>query len=257
MPKKKTLCIVTAFFVSDMKSIAWLQALGDSLAELKLPPDWQLLWAVQEDGVSPAGSIVVQKFDFARYEAMEIRAGAAVCRNRALSRVGGDLVTNIDGDDLVLQGLAHSVELIDDQPDLVWVAGQVDDLHDDGSRTSFELSVSGHQPAGLIPAVWQETDQIPFHSLGFVCRVPNWRAVGGWIAMPTMSDDTNAVLSVTSLWDGHVSDEVVGLWRRHDRQNSFTNLHARTHDISWPQISQRIDAIREVLVPDLRLELRT
>lgn len=225
----------------------WLVALGESLAALVLPDGWELRWAVQEDGTDPVADSVVERFGFSDYHAVGAHHGVAVARNLTLTRVGGDVVANLDQDDLAAPGLAGALEVFDAHPEVAWVAGQVDDLLPDGSRQRFATKLLGPVRAGEAPAHWEYDQALPFHTIGTCARVPHWRALGGWGAQLTMSDDTFGVMGVSQLWPGWVLDETVALWRRHPNQNSSASSHADNRCLAWRQISLHLDAIAQVL----------
>jgi hypothetical protein len=246
---KKTFCVVTS--VWDGKR-DWLMELGQSLDSLILPDGWELVWAVQEDGEQANGAFLSKEFDFCQYESLGVRCGAAVVRNVALSRVPeAHAVTNLDCDDVAQQGLFKSLQILDENENVYWVTGQVDDLLPDGSTLPFYHDLEGFVEAKVAPKMWWENQHLPFHTVGFVARAEQWRSTGGWISLPTMSDDTAATMALTQMWPGFVHREVTALWRRHEMQNSNKNASKEIHGVSWKIIHQRVNAINNVKIGPL------
>jgi hypothetical protein len=239
----RTLCVVTA--VKDGNP-EWLQTLGESLASVVLPDDWQMIWSVQEDGYGVSGENLPEMFPFCRYERLGISTSIAVARNVALFRVPeADAVVNFDADDIAGQGLATSLTILDENPELVWVAGPVEDLRDDGTTVSFSQLLIGLVEPGEVSRLWWTRQRLPFHTIGFMSRVQPWWFVGGWGSVPTAADSTFGIMALTEFWPGFVHNEVLGWWRRHPAQKSFTDDEIRFQSLSWDMIKARIEAIRQ------------
>ena len=75
---------------------------GESLANQRLPPGWEIEWVVQEDGPDPCLSEICAGFTFARHRANNAQFGIPMTRNLALARARGILVHALDCDDLML-----------------------------------------------------------------------------------------------------------------------------------------------------------
>jgi hypothetical protein len=237
-----TLCIVTAVHKGHP---SWLKELGESISDLQLPSHVEVVWAVQQDGpASRDVARVVERYPFAAYGWNGRAPGVAVTRNVALSRVGqADLVTNIDCDDLLAPGFAASVDELATSPNVVWAQGAVQDLHQDGSTTDVTPSITGWCDPGKVPDAWAATGKLPIHTVGFLARADHWRAMGGWVAGPTMSDDTNAVISLCAAYPGVVHNEVVARWRRHSGQASMNRSHLESRNAAWEIVRQRRESI--------------
>lgn len=238
----QTVCVVTV--VKNGRG-EWLEALGESLAALMLPDGWQLVWSVLEDGDGTAGKLLPEMFDFCRYGCSGVSLGIGVARNVALHRVPeADAVVAFDGDDVVGAGLVSSLALLDEFPDVKWVAGPVEDLHEDGTVVTFSQALVGPVDAGVVSGLWWARQRLPFHTVGFVMRVQPWLAIGGWGAVPTSADSTFGIMALTELWPGFVHNDVVGWWRRHPGQVSLQDDDVRLRDVSWGIVRARVEAIR-------------
>lgn len=243
----KTLCVVTAAY---QPNIEWFSELSDSLAALTLPPGWDMIWALQEDGDTASIPSALKLPPFTSYETLGKHFGPAATRNRALSRIEADLVANIDHDDVAVSGIAEACGTLELRPDIVWVAGAVSDLLPDGKVVAVPLVLHGDQPPGAVPDTWWRNQQLPFHTVGFVCRLRHWRATGGWAAISWPCDDTAAVMAVTTLWPGTVSSSVHAHHRRHPGQLSATASNSPLHMAAWQQINQRVAALRAIYTPE-------
>jgi hypothetical protein len=241
----KTLCVVTT--VKDGRA-EWLQALGDSLAAVSLPDGWKMVWSVHEDGPDVHGVAsegLVDEFPFCRVTRLDVSVPIATGRNVALHRVPeASAVVNYDGDDVAGPGLGTSLAVLDEDPAVMWVAGPVEDLHEDGTTVAFSQSLVGPVAPGVVSQLWWNRQRLPFHTIGFVARVQPWLTVGGWGAVPTAADSTFGIMALTELHPGFVHNEPVGWWRRHPRQLSFTDDEVRLQGLSWEIIKARVEALR-------------
>lgn len=247
----KTLCATTAVYRANPE---WLRDLAASMVTLAdaLPAGWRLVWAVQEDGDTPKCDWVEEVAPQASYGALMRRCGVAVTRNVALHRVPeADAVVNFDQDDVVApDGVAASLNVLDANPSVGWVAGRVDDLQRDGIVTTHPspLPVGPVEP-GTLFSLWKPGTPPPVHTVGFVARSTLWRATGGWVAHPIMVDDTAAMMAVSSLWPGWVHHTPVALYRKHGEQNSSKGHVAAYWLLSHEMIAERVAALRKSLRP--------
>ena len=183
-----TLCIVTA---AHRGNLTWMEELGDSIAALELPDGWEVVWAVQQDEESTKELVeLVERYPFGAYGCNGRTLGVAVTRNIALTRVPhADFVTNIDCDDRILPAFRASIDAMSD-PNVIWAQGAVEDLLEDGSTVVVPPRPVGPCSPGAVSELWVAGERLPIHTIGFLARALHWRAIGGWVAGPTMSDDT-------------------------------------------------------------------
>lgn len=242
----KTLCVVTAVKNGNFE---WLEVLGRSLAEIKLPEGWNLVWSVQDDagGSLVDGEALVRNFPFCRYESLGEGFTVGAARNVAFLKFPDcDAVTCFDADDIAGPGLGTSLRILEEEPDIGWVSGPVQDFREDGTPVPFSQVLAGRVEPGVVPGMWWERQRLPFHTIGFVSRADIWRALGGWQATPSMSDSTATVMAVCQLFSGFVHGDVVGWWRRHPKQVSFSDKELRLQSVSWDMIRERVASMRRL-----------
>src|SRR5690349_19989941 len=110
----------------------YLLAAYESLRSQELPPGYEWEWVLQEDG----GTGVVQEIlpsDSRVHIAGGRRGAVALTRNLALACTRGELIKNLDGDDMLTPGtlMLDSQALSD--PTTMWTTCKVLDLLPDGS----------------------------------------------------------------------------------------------------------------------------
>jgi glycosyltransferase involved in cell wall biosynthesis len=237
-----TLSIVTAVHADGYR---FLSDTIDGVARQELPDGWELEWLVQEDGDEPRLEEVFAALPMVRYDANGRQFGPGVTRNVALSRATGELVRNLDHDDVLLPGaLAGLVPRFDD-PSIVWAVTQADDLLPDGTRRGYESAL----PFGVLePGVvndWaiEHAGVWPIHAAGLMVRTQTLRAVGGWSASPS-DDDLGMFAAVSEVGAGYNDPAVGWLYRHHPEQLSRQRTWWSGHERSKLMIVQRVAAIR-------------
>jgi glycosyltransferase involved in cell wall biosynthesis len=225
-----------------------LIAAYESVAKQEMPTGWQWEWLIQEDGrtgiareILPADDRIV--FGDGRPN------GVAITRNLALSRARGDLVKNLDQDDILTPGvLTRDIEVFADQT-VGWTTSRVLDLMPDGSTVGFD----NDPPAGILSgnAVvehWRAHNyRLPVHPTTICIRRSLAVALGGWMAVPG-SDDTGLLIAASVVSEGYFRDEVGLLYRKWPGQASASSEHAEP--VEWNArmnlISERADRLREL-----------
>jgi glycosyltransferase involved in cell wall biosynthesis len=229
--------------------VASVRYLGETLRSVRgqvLPPGWELEWVVQEDG---PGSGVVDRladFDGVRYAASGDRFSAAITRNLALARASGELLQNLDADDLLLpDALLSLITLFENQPDLHWAVGQADDLLPDGTRRSFPPDLPfGRVRAGVVNA-WAAAygGNWPIHCAGVMYRTASVRALGGWAATPS-DEDIALFAALSEVTDGWFDAALTWLYRQHPDQSIRVEKNRRWSEVGRRIALQRVRATR-------------
>jgi glycosyltransferase involved in cell wall biosynthesis len=230
-----------------------------SVREQVLPAEWELEWLVQEDG--SASDLVEQLAGFPglRYAANGAPLGTAMTRNLALSRAHGELLQNLDADDILLPGgLTAIIAALSDHCDLHWGVGQADDLLPDGSLQAFPPDVpfgrivagAANDWAGAHGGNW------PLHCAGIMYRTATLRALGGWAAAPT-DDDVITFAAVSEATDGWFDRTVTWLYRQHPQQTVRTARHQQWSRTCRLMALQRARAARltHLGVPGVGIDL--
>jgi glycosyltransferase involved in cell wall biosynthesis len=235
-----TLSVITAAHSSGSQ---FVDATMESVRQQELPPGWDLEWLVQEDGEEPRLADLFA--GVASYQAIGSHNGPGVTRNVALTRATGELVRNLDHDDILLPGaLAGLIERFDD-PEIGWAAAQADDLLPDGTRRAYQSAL----PFGVVlPGAvndWAIAHRgaWPIHVAGLTVRTQLLRAVGGWGAAPSQ-DDLVMFAAVSELTAGYNDPAVNWLYRHHATQLSRQENWWRTELADKALVIQRVHALR-------------
>ncbi|MGC4938987.1 glycosyltransferase [Kribbella sp. DT2] len=235
-----TLSLITAVHPSGGQ---YVEATVDSVLRQELPPGWELEWLVQEDGAEPRQAELFA--GVADYQATGGQHGPGVTRNVALTRASGELVRNLDHDDLLLPGALAGLITRFDDPEIGWAATQADDLLPDGTRRPYASAL----PFGVLtPGVvndWALKHHAcwPIHCAGLTVRTQLLRSVGGWGAAPS-DDDLVMFAAVSELSAGYNDPAVTWLYRHHDTQLSRQENWWRNDSASKAAVMQRIHALR-------------
>jgi len=240
----RTLTIVTPIYNPDPE---YLTAAYESVVSQELPDGWQLEWILQEDGrtgilekLLPAHACL--SFGDGRH------GGVALTRNLGLGRSAGELVKNLDQDDVLTPGvLARDIEVMTENPDVAWTTSRVLDLLSDGSTVGFEGDPPhGRLEPGVVLGHWRAHNfRLPVHPTTICIRRSLLTAVGGWMGVPG-SDDTGMLIAASVLTTGFFHGEVGLLYRKHGGQESAGTGHyepAEWH-IRMSLISERADSLR-------------
>ena len=235
------LSIITAAWAPGA---AWLRETAASINALRLPAGCEVEWLVVEDGPEPGVEPLIADVPVARYHAAGRSVGMARARNIGLLHATGDVVTNVDHDDLVDPvGFGVLLDALRADVSLGWAVGQADDLLPDGSMRSFPPPLTGRVETGGLAFEWARLDRLPVHTVGFLMRTELARALGGWAALT--ADDTGLVLPVSEAAAGFISTERTILYRKHAAQQSAAaSWSGYSRSDSWPAVQQRLTALR-------------
>jgi glycosyltransferase involved in cell wall biosynthesis len=227
-----------------------LLAAYESLAAQELPYGWSWEWLVQEDGrtgvaasILPEDSRIV--FGTGRH------SGVAITRNMALAVARGDLIKNLDQDDVLTDGvLARDINILSTEPDIHWTTSRVLDLLPDGSTVGFDSDPPGGSLApGLVAEHWRSHEyRAPVHPTTICIRKGLAVALGGWMAVPG-SDDTGLLISASAVATGYFHAEVGLLYRKWPGQASAQPAHTEQVERRnrMRLISERADALAELV----------
>jgi glycosyltransferase involved in cell wall biosynthesis len=210
----------------------------------QLPPDTQLEWVIQEDGPATLDLSILDGLPV-RYEANGRHLGVATTRNIALIRANGELLQNLDHDDVLLPYHIETLARHFSNPDVHWAVGQADDLNQDGSTTQW----SSVLPYGVLPAGMVNRDAADragnwqIHAAGMMYRTELVRALGGWIAGHG-DDDLLLMAAVTELAAGVNDPRTTWLYRQHSGQLSKQEESIRASVVGRQAVLQRVLAIR-------------
>jgi glycosyltransferase involved in cell wall biosynthesis len=223
------------------------------VVEQDLPPTWSLEWIVQEDG--PERSVAPDLLGVGgdTYEANGAHLGVAATRNIALSRVQGDLVQVLDQDDYLLPNALAVLAPRFDDPAIHWAVAQADDLHPDGSRTSWPSVLPyGAISPGLANSVAIERGgNWVVHCAGLMLRTAVLRALGGWVT-GWGDDDVVMFAGLAEIAKGYNDPAVTWLYRQHGDQ-----LHRRPESQERSQRGRQMALQRVVAMRTAHVQLTT
>jgi hypothetical protein len=114
-------------------------------------------------------------------------AGVAITRNLALARARGELVKNLDQDDILAPGvLGRDIGVLAADPSIGWTTTRVLDLMPDGSTVGLNDDPSaGPIPPGFVVRHWTEHNyRLPVHPTSICIRRDLAVSLGGWMAVP-------------------------------------------------------------------------
>ncbi len=226
-----------------------LLAAYESLRTQELSDGWEWEWLVQEDGRTNVAREILpsdQRIVFGDGRPN----GVAITRNLALSRAHGELVKNLDQDDVLTAGvLARDIEVFN-SADVQWTTSRVLDLLPDGSTVGFE----GDPPAGKLTGTsvvdhWRSHNfRLAVHPTTICIRRPLAVALGGWMAVPG-SDDTGLLIAASVVSTGYFREEVGLLYRKWPGQATASDAH--TEPVEWNArmklISERAHYLSELM----------
>ncbi|MEU3188667.1 glycosyltransferase family 2 protein [Streptomyces sp. NPDC006923] len=207
--------------------LAYLSAAYDSLASQHLPSGWSWEWLVQEDG-GDVDSAAVLPSDSRIHIAASRKGGPHVTRTVSLGRSSGDLIKNLDSDDVLSVGvLARDIEVLTNHPDVGWTTSAVIDLLPDGSTTTFPGDpVGGRIQRTAVYRHWSQHRRAQVHPATICARRDLVLALGGWMALPA-SGDTGLLLGLDAVADGWFHTEVGLQYRKHEGQITADPRHTK------------------------------
>jgi glycosyltransferase involved in cell wall biosynthesis len=218
----------------------------NSLRSQELPDGWAWEWVLQEDGATGVLQTLLPqdpqiKFGTGRH------GGVALTRNMALARSGGELVKNLDQDDVLTPGvLARDIEVMTANPEVGWTTSRVLDLLPDGSTVGFPNDPEhGQLEPGFVVDHWRTHNyRLPVHPTTVCIRRSLAIALGGWMAVPG-SDDTGLLVAASVISPGYFREEVGLFYRKWPGQESAQPGHRA--ETEWNTrmnlISERADAL--------------
>jgi glycosyltransferase involved in cell wall biosynthesis len=225
----------------------YLEAAYESVASQELPDGWSLEWVVQEDGTEGRRAVEILPDGSLIQLSCGRKLGVSHTRNLALARATGELIKNLDQDDVLAPGvIARDIDVLTKNADIQWVTSAAVDLLEDGST----VAIGSDPPAGRINRGylvnwWRDRHyRLPVHPTTLCMRRPLAVALGGWMAIPG-SDDTGLLIAASVVSPGYFHGEVGLLWRRWPGQVSASAEHAEPTE--WNSrmklISERADEL--------------
>lgn len=226
-----------------------LIATYESIAAQVLPDGWKWEWVVQEDGSTGIAEEILPSDPRVKF-GQGRRGGIALTRNLALARSRGDLVKNLDHDDVLTPGvLARDIEVLESNPDVQWTTSRVLDLLPDGSTVGFDSDPpEGRLEPGVVFEHWKAHKyRLPVHPTTVCIRRTLVTALGGWMGVPG-SDDTGMLIAASILSVGYFHGEVGLLYRKWPGQETAGKAHYE--ETEWNSrmslIRERADALAQI-----------
>lgn len=243
----RAISVITAVY---QPRVEHLLAAWESLWGQELPAGWRWEWLVQEDGRTGVAAEVLPADERIRFGDGR-PGGVAITRNLALARASGELVKNLDQDDVLTPGvLARDIAAVTGQDGVGWSTSRALDLLPDGELVGFEGDpAAGWLEPGLVLDLWRENGfRLPVHPTTLCIRRELAVLLGGWMAVPG-SDDTGLLLAA-SVVTGGFFESAVGLhYRKWPGQGSAAGS-AHYEAVEWAArmklIGERADALREL-----------
>ena len=234
----------------------YLLAAYDSLRRQNLPSDWEWEWVVQEDGATGVVSEILPVDDSRIRIGTGRRGGIALTRNMALARTRGTLIKNLDGDDVLADGvLDRDVSALDGDDSIQWTTSRVLDLMPDGSTVGFDNDPpTGILTPGFVVGHWRSHNyRLPIHPTTVCIRRPLVVALGGWMGVPG-SDDTGMLVAASVISNGYFNSEVGLYYRKWPGQETASVEHTESQE--WEARMSLIDDRASYLTALSRLALR-
>lgn len=206
--------------------VNFLQETYSSVSSQALPPGWAWEWLIQEDGEGVNAADHLPDDNRIRISTSR-RGGPHVARTVALGRSTGELIKNLDADDVLAPGaLRRDIEALDADPEAGWTTSRVLDLLEDGTFKGFDGDPEqGRIPRGAVLAHWQQHRRAQVHPATLCARRQLVMALGGWMALPA-SGDTGLLLGLDALAHGNFCPEVGLYYRKHSGQITAHPHHA-------------------------------
>jgi len=213
----KLVTIITPTTIDDAR-IEYLRQLHYNLEEVNetIPIEWVISINRNDDKKLPA----FLDSPFIKKIYLKQNYGAAVARNMGLALASGKYVTTCDDDDFMpLHSISSRLRILEENPQLKWVAGLLADVSSSGLVSVWDCPAPhGFNSKGALWKTWGEpSSMFPLGPTTMMVERQALRSVGGWQGLP-QGEDFGMVMAVTSAYDGFMSDEVVYYYRKHEHQ---------------------------------------
>ncbi|MFI6499991.1 glycosyltransferase family 2 protein [Nonomuraea typhae] len=226
-----------------------LLAAHASVRAQELPEGWELEWVIQEDGHAGETAAILPADPRVKIGSGR-RGGVALTRNLALARSSGELVKNLDADDILTPGvLARDIEVLTADLEIQWSTSRVLDLLPDGSTAGFDDDPpTGRIKPGFVYDYWREHGyRLPVHPTTICIRRELVVALGGWMGVPG-SDDTGLLIPASLVSHGYFHGETGLLYRKWPGQETAGDGHYAAEEwrLRMGLIEARAEAIRRM-----------
>jgi hypothetical protein len=264
------LTILTSTYPPSNK---YLKLTAESIAASdQLPDGWEMEWVIQEDlgsidysqeNQEPVESSLLQAISGVqvKHKKNSTSLGIPQTRNLAIARSEGELIRNLDSDDLLpVNALADAVNSLIEYRSAVFVVGSVLDMKQDGSLSDFDPSLfptvdwqgdfstlfePGLQKPGLLVSIFKEEGVFPVHCSCATFRREIVLAVGGYPAIPRNDDlALFAPLSEIAPWVN--LEQTALIYRRWEGQTTNQDHWNNQDYLSESFIDQRCLAIKKL-----------
>jgi glycosyltransferase involved in cell wall biosynthesis len=232
----ETMPIVSIITAVSNSSLPYLDEAWESVQRLRLPRGWHFEWCLQQDGDGP--EVYRDWFSDARvsygYNGRWLMAG--MTRNMALMRASGEYIFSYDADDLLCaEALRILIRRFTEHSEIVWCAGRWDELFIDGTTRvrPVDANFEGKRNRGWVSSYIEKVGKTPFPMSPTMYRTRAVFQVGGWPGYAEY-EDTILLVSISRRHPGWVTNELIGLYRRHPTQTTKTD---------WFQDKDRTDKI--------------
>jgi len=179
-----------------------------SINQLTIPPNWHIQWIVCADGTTEeAAPLKPPLIDIMQDAQTELifhcttrHVGTAAARNLALAFANGDLVRQLDADDLLFPDAIEKDILTLQNDHFTYCASGTVNLYEDGEMVEWAGTPdSGPIPQHQLYDWWAHDTHIVEIHTGAVCARTNIvRAVGGWMGI-WPNEDTGLLLMLSEM----------------------------------------------------------
>ena len=209
-----------------------------------LPESWALEWCLQFDG-----EINSDDLEFVDPRVLigfnRTHLGTAKTRNHAIARSIGDVLIQLDADDMLVPGALTLLLPHFEDARIGWVVGRADDLHPDGATEPFFPSMTGDIEPGHVSSYWLNGHLLPFHSAGFCARRELIIGAGLYPNLQA-AEDIGLVLAVTDASPGRVIAELTTLYRKWPEQTTASaDYYGQEREDCLRQIEDDVRARRQ------------
>lgn len=227
----------------DMRK--FLNQSAHSVLSQSLPANWALEWCLQFDGENQPDDL---GFVDSRVllGSNHTHLGTAETRNRAIARSAGDVLIQLDGDDMLVPGALTSLLPHFEDKRIGWVTGRADDLHLDGTTEPFIPSMTGDIAEGQVSTYWLDGHLLPFHSAGFCARRELILRAGMYPKLKA-AEDIGLVLAVTDAAAGRVIADLTTLYRKWPGQTTASaGYYGQEREYCLRRIDEEVRARRQL-----------